>query len=247
MWSTPALIGTFGDAFIEGKLDNARAGLLPWTFVVLNHTFQRTVTERTEFFASFSSQDRSALSDVALVFRQSRHMFRQLQKVKRYGSSSSQLLSFLRKLRKSLRSVEIGESLLLPLLLEAEEMLLVFTACENNMYRLVVVNTNAERGLKCVIACLDLCSNQFFSFAKSCFVAASLWRECYSVVVNRHDVAGTTLSMPQTPPPRSSIAHVWCFITCHKRMRWMMCSGWPCTICRLAAPPVTPTKCGVVK
>lgn len=156
VWSTPALIGTFGDAFIEGKLDNGRAGLLPWTFIVLNHTFQRTVAERKEFFASFSRQDRSALSDVALVFRQSRHLFRQLQKVKRYGSSSSQLLSFLRKLRKSLRGVEVGESLLLPLLLERGEMLLIFTACDNNMYRLVVVNTNAEQGLKYVVtACMS--------------------------------------------------------------------------------------------
>jgi hypothetical protein len=145
IWTAPALIGTFGDAFIEGKLDNQ--GLLPWTFVVLNHTFQRAIQERKDFFSGFSSDDMGVVSDVALIFRRSRHVFKQMQKFLKTGSSS-QLLTFLRKLRKSLRDIAVGEAIILPLLLEGNEVLLIFEAVTGNSYRLVVVNTNAEKGLK---------------------------------------------------------------------------------------------------
>ena len=145
IWSAPALIGTFGDAFIEGKLDNQ--GLLPWTFVVLNHTFQRAIRERKEFFAAFSSDEKAVVSDVALIFRQSRHIFKQMQKFLKTGSTS-QLLTFLRKLRKSLRDVSVGEAIVLPLLVEGQEVLLIFEGVTSGSYRVVVVNTNAEKGLK---------------------------------------------------------------------------------------------------
>eukprot|EP00750_Incisomonas_marina_P014138 INCI17609.11.p1 GENE.INCI17609.11~~INCI17609.11.p1 ORF type:complete len:5029 (+),score=1065.32 INCI17609.11:298-15384(+) len=145
IWTAPAMIGTFGDAFIEGKLDNQ--GLLPWTFVVLNHTFQRTIRERREFFTAFSKEEMAVVSDVALIFRQSRHVFKQMQKFLKTGSSS-QLLTFLRKLRKSLREVAVGEAIVLPLLLEGNEVLLIFEGVTSGSYRLTVVNTNAEKGLK---------------------------------------------------------------------------------------------------
>ncbi len=151
IWTAPALIGTFGDAFIEGKLDNQ--GLLPWTFVVLNHTFQRTLAEQKQFFAAFSSDDKAAVSDVALTFRKSRHVFKQMQKFLKTGSAS-QLLTFLRKLRKSLLEVAVGEAVALPLLLEGNEVLLIFEAVTTGAYRVVVVNTNPEKGLKCVLVLL---------------------------------------------------------------------------------------------
>jgi len=145
IWLTPALTGTVGDAFIEGKLD--RAGLLPWVFIVLNHAFQRTLLEQSQFLRFFTSSEMAIVSDVAFIFRQSRHVFKQLQKVLS-KKSQSQLLTFLRKLRVRLRALEVGESLLLPLLVEGSEMLMIASRSSEAAFRIVVVNTDAEKGLK---------------------------------------------------------------------------------------------------
>ena len=77
----------FGDAFLENK-SKARNGLLPWTFIVLNHTLQRTVAEQDVYFKGFSSTARGIVSDVALIFRRSRHIFKLFQKVLTTSSSS---------------------------------------------------------------------------------------------------------------------------------------------------------------
>ena len=95
----------------------------------------------------FSNKQLGIVSDVALVFRESRHMFKLMQKLLK-TPGSSQLLGFLKRLRKQLRSTGVGESHLLPLLVSSQCMLLVFERVTERDYRLGVINTNPEVGLK---------------------------------------------------------------------------------------------------
>ena len=87
------------------------------------------------------------MSDVALIFRKSRHLFKHMRKVLRKPNSSA-LLSFLRRVRVQVRAVATGESFVLPMWVAKREMLLLFWRTSERTYRVVVTNTDPEAGLK---------------------------------------------------------------------------------------------------
>jgi hypothetical protein len=72
-----------------------------------------------------------------------KHMLRMLK-----TPSESQLLSFLRKLKKLLQGVNHGESLLLPLLIERRELLLLLERTTERVFKVVVIQTDPFHGLK---------------------------------------------------------------------------------------------------
>ena len=48
IWAAESTIGLFGDAFIEGKMESS-GSILPWSYIVFNHTFQRMLSEQQEY------------------------------------------------------------------------------------------------------------------------------------------------------------------------------------------------------
>ena len=151
MWNMPSTIFLFGDAFLDGKMDHFRdavlAGLIEHPFVVINHCLQRMLTSQVDLLQGFSSHDRSVVSDVALVFRKSRFLFKHMRKAMRKPSDAA-LVAFLKKLRTQLREASVGESYVLPLWVDREDILVLFTRTTERTYRIVIANTNPECGLK---------------------------------------------------------------------------------------------------
>lgn len=151
MWNMPATVFLFGDAFLDGKMSHFRdavfAGLIEHPFVVINHCLQRMLDSQADLLQGFSSREMSLVSDVALIFRKSRHLFKYMRKLMRKPSDTA-LIVFLKKLRTQLRETAVGESHVLPLWVDREEMLVLFTRTAERTCRLVVINTNPECGLK---------------------------------------------------------------------------------------------------
>ena len=67
IWSAPAMVGTFGDPFIEGTVFEG-ASCLAWSFQVLNLVFQRMLADQRSIFAAAAAEPtRNALGDVAHI------------------------------------------------------------------------------------------------------------------------------------------------------------------------------------
>ncbi len=58
--------------------------------------------------------------------------------------NESQLLSFLKKLKKFILSIEVGESLLLPALVEQRELIILLERSNDRIFKAVIVQTDAE-------------------------------------------------------------------------------------------------------
>jgi len=147
IWLTPALIATFGDAFIEGTLLES-SSLLPWSFSVLNLALVTSIKELHHvYFAGFTSEQRAIVSDSAYVFSRSEEMMRQMMRLLKHPKES-QLMSFLRKLRSSLLELDVGDSILLPALVESLEIVLIVLRSSEQRYTITVVQTDPEKGLR---------------------------------------------------------------------------------------------------
>ena len=148
MWAAPPFIGVFGDAFIERTTLEA-SGNLGWSYMVLNHALQRL--QNQSFLCSEESgldhNARVGVSDTLHVLQRSVPLFQLMLRMMK-TPSDSQLLSFLRKLKKYIEAIGIGESLLLPAIIENEEMVILLERTTERLFRAVVIQTNALRGLQ---------------------------------------------------------------------------------------------------
>ena len=148
MWFAQAFYGLFGDAFIENTvLENSDN--LAWSFTVINFAMQRMLKQPL-IAGSNSGFDRSArgvISDTLYMMQKSAPVFKQMIKMMNM-KNDSQLLSFLRKLKKFLQDINTGEALLVPVTVEQNEMLIIVERTTEKAYRFVVVQTDPFAGLK---------------------------------------------------------------------------------------------------
>ena len=92
-------------------------------------------------------QARVALSDSLHVMNQSAAGFKLMLRMMK-TPSESQLLSFLRKVKKLLSGIGVGESLLLPAYVEARELIILLERSSERVFKVVVVQTDARAGLR---------------------------------------------------------------------------------------------------
>jgi hypothetical protein len=100
-----------------------------------------------DFFKNFNHDKRSMLASALSAFRKSEDVFRWFRRLRK-NPNHTQILSFLRKLRRKLHNVSVGESLVLPATVEGNEIVLIFERTANNTYDLIVVNTDPKEGLR---------------------------------------------------------------------------------------------------
>ena len=112
IWSTPALVGSFGDTYIEGTGFESKIGLA-WSFIVINHAMQQMLRNQDAFLSGLGKEARGALSDTMHILSRSALAFKQMARLLR-TPNTTQLMAFLRRIRKLLQKIETGESLLLP-------------------------------------------------------------------------------------------------------------------------------------
>lgn len=147
MWATPSLVGLFGDAFVEKTVLEASSNLA-WSYTVLNHALQKMIKQPILIHdnSGLDTRARTSLSDTLHVMQQSAIVFKLMLKMLK-TPNESQLLSFLRKLKKNLNALNQGESMLLPLLVESSELLLLIERTTERVFRFVVIQTDVK-GLK---------------------------------------------------------------------------------------------------
>ena len=143
MWSAPALIATFGDPFIEGTIFEG-SSCLSWSFEVIQLIFQRMIADQTSLFqAPAALPTRVALGDVAHILAKSAPVFKDMTRLLK-TPNNSQLMSFLRKLHNHISALPEGESMLLPTMIEGQEILLLLERNTERTYSLVVINTDPK-------------------------------------------------------------------------------------------------------
>jgi hypothetical protein len=97
--------------------------------------------------SGLDAKARTSLADTLHVMQQSALVFKSMLRMLK-TPTESQLLSFLRKLKKLLQGVNQGESLLLPLLIESRELLLLLERTTERVFKVVVIQTDPFHGLK---------------------------------------------------------------------------------------------------
>jgi hypothetical protein len=148
MWSTPVLVGVFGDAFIENSvLENGST--LAWSYTVFNLCMKRMMHNPVVPLETLGLDhaSRVALSDTLHVMQRSSAVFKFMLKMLK-TPSESQLLSFLKKLRKELVAIAVGESLLLPAIVEQQELLILLERTTERLFKVIVIQTDPFTGLK---------------------------------------------------------------------------------------------------
>jgi hypothetical protein len=147
MWVAPAFIAAFGDSFIERtSLENNSN--LAWSYTVLNFALQRVIKSPLlsgEFGLDYSG--RVGVADTMHIMQQSAAVFKLMLRMLK-TPTESQLLSFLRKLKKLIQAMNVGESLLMPGLVESQELVLLLERTSDRLFTVVVVNTDATGGLQ---------------------------------------------------------------------------------------------------
>ena len=170
MWITPSVWGLFGDSFLE-RTTLEGSSSLAWSYTVLNHALQRMMRqqlitgvipssesdghleskekekENLEEGLGFERVARVGLSDTLHIMQQSAVVFKNMLRMLK-TPTESQLLSFLKKLKKILGNISKGESILLPLLIENSELLLLLERTTDRVFKVVVIQTDPFGGLK---------------------------------------------------------------------------------------------------
>ena len=134
MWMCPSFSGLLADAFVQGSV--LEGGVLGSAFAVTLLALKAMLTDASDsekvFFKNFDNTKRGSLSNVVLTFKRSEDVFRYFRRLRK-NPNHTQILSFLRKLRRKLHSVNVGESLILPATIENAEILLVLQRTQNNV------------------------------------------------------------------------------------------------------------------
>jgi len=121
--------------------------MLAWSFTVLNDALQRAQYEQGSFLVGMDNIARSAISDTLHVLQQSAPVFKLMLKLLK-TPTDTQLMSFLRRIRKLLQAIAVGESLLFPALVEMYELLILVERVSEGQYRFVIVQTDPFEGLR---------------------------------------------------------------------------------------------------
>lgn len=145
LWTAPTLVGAVGDPFIE-RTTYEGSSVLCWSFKVLNFAMRRAFELQPEFLHGLTHEERSSVSDVLQVLHQSSPLMQQMLKLLMTPNDSS-VISYLNKLRKYLNTLGVGESLMVPVVIEHSELVIIVHRTAEQMYRFVIVETDAERGL----------------------------------------------------------------------------------------------------
>lgn len=148
IWLAPTLSALFGDAFIEGSTFEGQSAM-PWSFAVFNLAVQTMLADQAGLVSTMSggSAVRSAVADVLYVMRRSAPCFTMMQRLLK-APNDGQLFWFLRKLKKLLAGLGVGESMLAPAFVGGQEILFLIRRKTTGVFRFVVINTDPERGLK---------------------------------------------------------------------------------------------------
>ena len=122
---------------------------LAWSYTVLNFALQRMLKNplfsKEECGLDYTA--RVALSDSLHIMQQSAAVFKLMVRMLK-TPTESQLLSFLRKLKKLLMGVNAGESLMLPAYVEAKELIILLERTSERLFKVVVIQTDPYAGLR---------------------------------------------------------------------------------------------------
>jgi hypothetical protein len=186
MWVAPAFVAFFGDAFVEKTTFEASSNL-PWSFTVFNHVLQRLLVQKllTNDQFGLSHNARTGLCDTLHILQQSELVFKAYMKMLQ-APSEAQLISFLKKLKKFLQGLSVGDSLLLPLYIEGRELMMFLERINERNYRAVVIQTDVEKGL------FHHPVNSADTFPRvayrTCIVLDDVfWMSLYNMAINVHD------------------------------------------------------------
>lgn len=137
----PAFIATFGDAFIENTAIEG-ASNLAWSYMVLNYVIQKTL-EQSTILQSLPREVRVGMSDSLHIMQQSAVIFKMMLKMLKIPNES-QLLSFVKKLKKILAALGSGETLMLPVMVEGAELIILVERSSERQFKFVIVQTNGS-------------------------------------------------------------------------------------------------------
>lgn len=147
MWMAPTFSAFFGDAFIEKSTLEASSNLA-WSYEVLNYAIQQMQKHKllqSDAF-SFPHSVRVALSDTLHIMQQSSLIFKFMLRLLK-TPTESQLLSFLRKLKKAISAINIGDTLLLPILVEGKELIVLLERPTDRAFKVAIIQTDPYGGL----------------------------------------------------------------------------------------------------
>lgn len=194
MWATPALVGVFGDAFIENTAFEG-SSTLAWSYTVLNFAMQNILSQSiiSNEKCGLDGVARIALSDSLNIMNSSVDIFKQMLKMLK-TKNETQLLSFLRKFSKVTNSMGKGDTILVPVLVEKREMLLLLERSSDRMFTMVVIQTSPNGGLVNHSATATLSPPHIFY--RTCLVLKNIprknavddvfWMALFNLAINPH-------------------------------------------------------------
>ncbi|KAJ8602501.1 hypothetical protein CTAYLR_001253 [Chrysophaeum taylorii] len=145
-WEAPALVGAFGDAYVEGTTLEA-ASILAWSHAVLDLALRAALKDQRVFLAGMPLQAKAAASDASHVIARSAPLMKGIVRLLR-NPGAPQLASWLRALKKRLEDLDMGESILLPLIVENSELLAIVERLTERNFTFVVIATNPTKALR---------------------------------------------------------------------------------------------------
>lgn len=194
MWATPALVGIFGDAFIENTAFEG-SSTLAWSYTVLNYAMQNILGQSiiSNEKCGLDKRARIALSDSLNIMNSSVDIFKQMLKMLR-TPNETQLLSFLRKFSKEINSMSKGDTRLVPVLVEKRDMLLLLERSSDRVFTMVVIQTSPNGGLVNHSASATLSPPHIYY--RTCLVLKNIprknavddvfWMALFNLAVNPH-------------------------------------------------------------
>lgn len=193
MWMAPAFSAVFGDAFIE-RTTLEGSSMLAWSYEVVNFALQsmtRTPFMKKDLF-KLPHSTRVALSDTLHIMQQSALAFKLMLKLLK-TPTDSQLLSFLRRTKKVVQGLAVGETILFPLLVEGREMILLLERSNDRFFKMVVIQTDPYRGLAFHTPTVDkqqICYRTAMVLngipKKNC-VDDVFWMSVYNMAIHQHE------------------------------------------------------------
>lgn len=116
---------------------------------MLNFALQRMLKNplfsKEDFGLDYTA--RVALSDSLHIMQQSAAVFKLMVRMLK-TPTESQLLSFLRKLKKLLQGVNTGETLVLPAFVESRELIILLERTSERLFKVVIIQTDPYMGLR---------------------------------------------------------------------------------------------------
>jgi hypothetical protein len=194
MWATPVLLGIFADAYIS-KVTFEGNGTLAWSFVVLNHRMQQMTKQSLLVNAACGLDTKGVqnLSYVLEVMQRSVNAFKLLVNLLRNPSEQS-LLRCLPKMKKMIVDLEKGQSILLPLLVEAKELLVLVECTTERLYTFIVIQTDPQGGLE--NHAVSASARPAHILYRTCLVLSGIpkrdalddvfWAATYNLAINSH-------------------------------------------------------------